>query len=216
VMPVRRSLSAHSAEPSAGSAAPRAAGRGRAARPYSRRVLITTDRLILRRFRASDAAAFRAWRSDPEVARYQSWDAPYPEDLARLAVEAFMASDPDRAGKFQYAIECTAERALIGDIYVHLHDNLMQAEIGFTLAPAYQGKGYATEAVRAVLDRLFRLQGLHKVTGECDARNTPSAALLERLGFTREGLLRQQTYLKGEWTDDLIYGLLADEWLREQ
>ena len=75
--------------------------------------------------------------------------------------------------------------------------------------------GMATEAVSAVLDRLFRLQGLHKVTGECDARNKPSAALLERLGFTREGCLRQQTFIKGEWTDDLIYGLLATEWLAD-
>jgi RimJ/RimL family protein N-acetyltransferase len=57
------------------------------------------------------------------------------------------------------------------------------------------------------------VQGLHKVTGECDARNTASAGLLERLGFTREGRLRQQTWIKGEWTDDLIYGLLAEEWL---
>jgi RimJ/RimL family protein N-acetyltransferase len=101
-------------------------------------------------------------------------------------------------------------------VAVHLHDNLKQAEIGFTLARAYQKKGYATEAVGAVLDRLFRVQGLHKVTGECDARNTASAGLMERLGFTREGHLRQQTWIKGEWTDDLIYGLLAEEWLLDR
>ena len=99
---------------------------------------------------------------------------------------------------------------------MHLHDNLQQAEIGFTLAPAYQKQGFATEAVGAVLDRLFRVQGMHKVAAECDARNAASAGLLERLGFTREGLLRQQTYLKGEWTDDLIYGLLAPEWLSRE
>jgi RimJ/RimL family protein N-acetyltransferase len=108
-----------------------------------------------------------------------------------------------------------AERDLIGDVYVHLHDNRMQAEIGFSLAVAHQRRGYATEAVRGVLDRLFRLQGMHKVTAECDARNTASAALMERVGFTREGHLRQQTFVKGEWTDDLIYGLLAPEWLAQ-
>jgi RimJ/RimL family protein N-acetyltransferase len=124
-------------------------------------------------------------------------------------------ADPAQPGWFQYAIEHTAERALIGDVAVRLHDNLKQAEIGFTLATAYQGKGFATEAVSAVLDRLFRLQGLHRVMGECDARNTASAALMERLGFTREGLLRQQTFIKGEWTDDLIFGLLATEWLKD-
>jgi RimJ/RimL family protein N-acetyltransferase len=174
---------------------------------------MATDRLILRRFRASDAPVLAAYRSDPEVARYQSWDAPFGIEKAEIAVRNFAASSPDDAGHFQYAIELTGEQMLIGDVYVRLHDNLRQAEIGFTLDPAYQKMGFAFEAVSAVLDRLFRVQGLHKVTAECDARNTRSAALLERLGFQREGLLRQQTFIKGEWTDDLLYGLLAPEWL---
>lgn len=89
----------------------------------------------------------------------------------------------------------------------------MQAEIGYTLAPRRQGHGYATEAVRAVLDHLFRVRGLHKVSAECDARNVASARVLERLGFTREGLLRRHTWTKDEWTDDLIYGLLRTEYL---
>jgi RimJ/RimL family protein N-acetyltransferase len=179
-------------------------------------MLITTERLVLRRFRPADAPILAAYRSDPEVARYQSWDAPFPLLKAETAVASFMESDPDLPGWFQWAIERLTDRRLLGDVAVRLHDNRMQAEIGFTLAAEHQKQGYATEAVRAVLDRLFRLQGLHKVTGECDARNASSAALLERLGFTREGHLRQQTYIKGEWTDDLIYGLLAAEWLTDE
>ena len=179
-------------------------------------MLITTERLVLRRFRTADAPVLAEYRSDPEVARYQSWDAPFPLLRAETAVANFIASDPDRAGWFQYAVERAEDRVLIGDVAVRLHDNLKQAEIGFTLAPAYQKRGYATEAVGAVLDRLFRVQGLHKVTGECDARNVASAGLLERLGFTREGRLRQQTWIKGEWTDDLIYGLLAGEWITDR
>ncbi|MEV6300322.1 GNAT family protein [Actinoplanes sp. NPDC051861] len=172
-----------------------------------------TERLVLRRFWASDAAVLAEYRSEPEVARYQSWDAPFPMAKAEVAVRNFAASSPDAPGWFQYAIELVEEGRLIGDVAVRTHENLQQAEIGFTLASAYQRRGFATEAVTAVLDRLFRLRGLHKVTGECDARNKPSAALMERLGFTREGHLRQQTFIKGEWTDDLIYGLLAEEWL---
>ena len=168
---------------------------------------------MLRRFRPADVAVFAAYRSDPEVARYQSWEAPFPVARAQLAVANFAASDPDQPGHFQYAVELAATKALIGDVYVRLHDNRKQAEVGFTLDRAYQGKGFASEAVTAVLDRLFLVQGVLKVTGECDARNVRSAALLERLGFTREGFLRQQTWIKGEWTDDLIYGLLAREWI---
>jgi RimJ/RimL family protein N-acetyltransferase len=176
-------------------------------------MLIGTERLVLRRFRASDAGTLAAYRSDPDVARYQSWTAPVSLEQARTLVATLAAGDPDQPGWFQYAVERTGDRVHIGDVGVDLHENRRQAEIGFTLAPAYQRHGYATEAVRAVLDHLFRVRGLHKVFAELDARNAASARLLERVGFTREGLRRSHTWIKGEWTDDLLYGLLADEWL---
>jgi RimJ/RimL family protein N-acetyltransferase len=173
-------------------------------------VLLETPRLSLRRFRPEDAPIFAAYRSDPAVARYQSWDAPVsPEDAAAFVAQ-FASGEPERPGWFQYAVELKAEGCLIGDVGVNLHENLMQAELGFTLAPQWQGRGYAAEAVRAVLADLFERRGLRRVSAECDARNVPSARLLERVGFRREGLRPQHTWIKGEWTDDLLYGLLAD------
>ncbi|MEY9876419.1 RimJ/RimL family protein N-acetyltransferase [Streptacidiphilus sp. MAP12-33] len=168
-----------------------------------------TPRLTLRRFREEDAAALAAYRSEPDVAHYQSWTAPVAPETAWAWVRDFAAGSLERPGWFQYAVELTAERRLIGDIGVRMHENLRQAELGFTLAGAAHGRGYATEAVRAVLDDLFEARGLHRVSAECDARNVRSAALLERVGFAREGRLRQATWMKGEWTDDLVYGLLA-------
>ncbi|MET8154208.1 GNAT family protein [Actinoplanes sp. NPDC049668] len=176
-------------------------------------MLIATERLVLRRFRAGDAETLAAYRSAPEVAVYQSWRAPYPLERARYAIETMAAADPEQPGWFQYAIELKDGREHVGDVGVNLNDNLMQAEIGYTLAPRRQGHGYATEAVRAVLDHLFRVRGLHKVSAECDARNVASARVLERLGFTREGLRRGHTWIKDEWTDDLIYGLLRTDYL---
>ena len=176
-------------------------------------VLITTERLVLRRFRAADAATLLAYRTDPAVARYQSWPVPSSPAEADRFVAAMAADDPDEPGWFQYALERVEDHAHIGDVAVNLHSNRRRADLGVTLARAYQGKGYAAEAVRGLLDHLFRVRGLHKVSAEADARNTASARLLERLGFTREGRLRQQTFIKNEWTDDLIYGLLAPEWL---
>jgi RimJ/RimL family protein N-acetyltransferase len=176
-------------------------------------MVIATKRLVLRRFRATDAETLAAYRSSPEVARYQSWDAPVPIERAREIVAEMAAGRPDEPGWFQYALERAEDKAHIGDVAVHLHENRMQAEIGFTLALGYQGQGYAGEAVRGLLDHLFKVRGLHKVSAECDARNVASARLLERIGFTREGLLRAHTWIKGEWTDDAHYGLLAQEWL---
>jgi aminoglycoside 6'-N-acetyltransferase len=173
-----------------------------------------TSRLRLRRFRPDDAPALAAYRSDPAVARYQGWSAPVSPEAAAQLVERFAAGDPGEPGWFQYAVELTSTGELIGDIGVRLHDNLMQAELGFTLSRPHQGRGYAAEAVTALLERLFAEQGLHRFSAECDARNTASARLLERVGFRLEGRRPAHTWIKGEWTDDLLYGLLAADWER--
>jgi len=173
---------------------------------------LTTPRLILRRFRPEDAGALAAYRSDPQVARYQMWTAPVSPAAAAGLAEEYALGDPTAPGWFQYAIELASEQALIGDIGVNLHDNLMQAEIGFTLAAEYQGQGYAAEAVRCMVGDLFAEHGLHRISAECDARNTSSARLLERIGFQREGHRPANTWIKGVWTDDLLYGLLARDW----
>jgi RimJ/RimL family protein N-acetyltransferase len=174
-------------------------------------VLLETLRLRLRRFQADDVPAFSAYRSDPDVARYQGWTAPVPVEEAASLVRHFADGDPGVPGWFQYAVELKADGDLIGDVGVKLHENLMQADLGFTLAADRQGYGYATEAVRAVLDDLFA-RGLRRVSAECDARNTGSARLLERVGFQQEGLRPAFTWLKNEWTDDVLFGLLADHW----
>ncbi|WP_372662006.1 GNAT family N-acetyltransferase [Amycolatopsis kentuckyensis] len=170
---------------------------------------VSSGRVVVRRFTAADAAAFTAYRSDPEVARYQGWDAPVPDAEARQLVAEFAAAEEGVPGWFQYAVEVGG--VLVGDVGLCLADNRMQADLGFTIARAHQRRGYATEAVRCVLDRVFAA-GVRRVSAECDARNTASAGLLERLGFSREGFRRRHTWLKGEWTDDLLFGLLAEDW----
>ncbi|MEJ2853653.1 MULTISPECIES: GNAT family N-acetyltransferase [unclassified Saccharothrix] len=172
--------------------------------------MLTTERLVLRRFRPEDAPVFSAYRSDPGVARYQSWEPPVPLAAAEEFVREVAVLDPAEPGWFQYAVE--ADGVLVGDVGVNLHENRRQAGIGYTIATPHQRKGYASEAVRRVLDHLFTERGLHKVSAECDARNEASAKLLARLGFRREGHLVEQTWINGEWTDDLIFGLLAREW----
>jgi RimJ/RimL family protein N-acetyltransferase len=172
-------------------------------------------RVIVRRFRLADAAAFAAYRSVPDVARYQSWDAPYPLAEARRFVRDEQGRHPDTAGEwFQFAVELRSTGQLIGDCAAQPDaDDPRQCELGFTIAPEHQGQGYATEAAGLLLDYLFGARGKHRVHATCDARNAASARVLERLGMRREGHLRASTWAKGEWTDDLLYGLLQEEWL---
>ncbi len=153
-----------------------------------------------------------AYRTDPDVARYQSWLTPYTVSDAETLIGELANSSPTTPGWFQYGVELVADGSLIGDLGVRLYENKMQAEIGFTIAAAQQGNGYGTEAVTKILEHLFTDVGLHKISAECDARNGASAHLLTQVGFRQEGLLRSHTFTKGEWTDDMLFGLLAEEY----
>jgi len=172
------------------------------------------DRVVLRRFRLDDVPQFVAYRTCAQVARFQSWDAPYPREEGERAIREMMREHPDTAGQwFQFAVALRPAGQLIGDCAARpdAHDP-RQCEIGFTIATKYQGHGYATEAARLLVAYLFTRRGKHRITASCDARNAASAAVLERLGMRREGHLRKSTWAKGEWTDDLLYGLLHEEW----
>jgi RimJ/RimL family protein N-acetyltransferase len=174
------------------------------------------QRVVLRRFRPEDVGDFVAYRSDPEVARYQSWDAPYPREEGERFVRQLMLQHPDAAGEwFQFAVALGAAAAgqLIGDCAAMPHaDDPRLCDIGFTIAPRYQGRGYATEAAALLVGYLFAARGKHRIAASCDPRNAGSIAVLERLGMRQEGHLRQSTWAKGEWTDDLLYAVLKDEW----
>lgn len=85
--------------------------------------------------------------------------------------------------------------------------------MGWSFHPAYQGRGYATEAARVLLAYAFNKRGLRRVTSDCDARNAASLRLMERLGMRREGHLRQSRLTGDEWHDEYLYALLRDEWL---
>jgi RimJ/RimL family protein N-acetyltransferase len=175
---------------------------------------LRTDRLVVRRFRPADLPTFVAYRSDPAVARYQSWDSPYPMDAAERLQSTMDGLDPDTAGEwYQFAIATRDTDTLIGDCAACTRtDEPRTATIGYTLATAAQGQGYATEAVGRLLDYLFVDRDLHRITASCDERNTRSAALLERVGMRREGRLVRSTWSKGEWCDILLYAVLRDEW----
>lgn len=169
---------------------------------------LRTERLLLRRLVAADAAPIAAYRSVPEVARYQSWHTFTPEDAERLIAEQ-RAVVPNTPGTWlQLAI--VADR-VIGDCGLHFIDDA-QVELGITLDPAYQGKGYAAEGLRAVLDHLFGALGKHRVVATTDAENAAAVALFSRLGFRREAHYVRNVWFKGRWGDEFLFAVLAEEW----
>ncbi|PYE54118.1 GNAT family N-acetyltransferase [Deinococcus yavapaiensis] len=173
--------------------------------------VLSTDRLVLRRLRDEDAPALCAYRSDPEVARFQGWGASFGEMQARSLIEAMREREPGEEGWFQFAVAECASGVLIGDLGLCAFGE-RQAEIGFTLARAAQGRGYAREAVSALLSYAFGPLHLHRVVAGIDPRNTKARALLERLKFRLEGRF-VESFLEGNvWLDEDRFALLSREW----
>jgi RimJ/RimL family protein N-acetyltransferase len=175
---------------------------------------LETPRLILRRFRDSDLASFIAYRNDREVARYQSWESISSAEARRFITQQ-SRDRPGIPGKwFQFAAEVKAGGELAGDCALVMRTTPRIGEIGYTFARAYQHTGLAAEAARAVLDFAFDALALNRVIATTDCRNTPSVALMERLGMRREGHFIHNAWFKGEWCDEYQYAMLREEWSR--
>jgi RimJ/RimL family protein N-acetyltransferase len=176
---------------------------------------LLTERLVIRRFVASDAEPFARYRSLPDVARFQSWEAPYSVERARVFVDWMATHHPDERGEwYQFAIATRADpTTLIGDCAFHGRAaEPMIADIGYTMDPAFQGNGYATEAVGELVRYLIEDRGKHKVCADCDTRNEGSWKLLERLAFRREGEIRGAFRDGDGWASEFLYGMLAEDW----
>lgn len=157
-----------------------------------------------------------AYRSDPEVARYQTWTKHWSSKDA----EEFLSRDQPIAigtrGEWtQTALELVDSGTICGDVALHFLDTQPDTvEVGITLDPAHQGQGLATEALRAMITWLFEAHAAHRVLANADARNAPVRRLLERLGLRQEAELREADWFKGEWTTLCIYAVLNREWTR--
>lgn len=175
---------------------------------------LETPRLIMRPFEDRDTEAFSRYRSDPEVARYQGWEAPYSLEQAARFIQDLQSLHPGTPGNwYQIAIQRKDDGILAGDCaFQILLEDSRQAEIGITLAREYQGQGYAHEAAACLLNYLFQEHQLHRVRANCDPENTASARLLERLGMRHEGRFIESLWLKGRYYDEDWYAILRCEW----
>ena len=177
-------------------------------------IFLRTDRLLLRPFEESDLDSFAAYRSDPEIARYQSWTTPYTLDQAAAFLEKMRNAQAGSPGTwFQLAVERQSQPGLIGDCAFQVHaEETRHAQIGCTFSRLHQRQGYATEAVGRLLDYLFGELHLHRVTATCDVENVASIRLLERIGMRREAHFVENVWFKGSWGSEYCYALLYRDW----
>jgi [ribosomal protein S5]-alanine N-acetyltransferase len=173
---------------------------------------LLTARLRLRPFTDADADPLFALHSSALVLRY--WDAPPWSERVRAA--RFIAACrqmADEGSGARVAVERVSDGAFIGWCSVtRWSPDYRSASMGYCLDDAAWGRGYATEAARALLVWAFGTLDLNRVQAETDTRNAASARVLEKLGFVREGTLREDCVVNGEVSDSWVYGLLRREW----
>ena len=174
---------------------------------------IQTPRLILRPFKESDLEPFHAYRSDPEIEKYQGWGE-YTLEHAQKFIDAEIKSSPGDDGESaQIAIELKESGEMIGDLHLHIpEDEPDQAVLGYSIATEHQGHGYASEALTALLDYVFGTLNKRRVTAGADAENATSIALMERVGMRKEAHFIQSEWFREKYADEVRYAILKSEW----
>jgi RimJ/RimL family protein N-acetyltransferase len=173
---------------------------------------LVLDDLVIAPLATDDISAFVAYRSDPDVARYQSWSPDYSGADARELVESQTGSEFPAAGEWmQFAIR-SSSGDLLGDVAVHVLDDQPDTyELGVTVSPAAQGRGIARAALGATIDHLVGERGAHRVILTLDERNAAMRQVCVALGLRQEGTARDADWFKGEWTTVETWAVLGSE-----
>lgn len=168
--------------------------------------IIKAERLTLRPLTLADVPALCEWTTDSSM--YTYWGKRAGKNDLHPELRFSSPGKPSKA--FHLGIVCDADRKAIGEIWVYLIENDRMAKIAFRISPAYQGKGYASEALDAMVRFCFTETELKRLWTDVDTRNIASVRVLEKCGFTREGLIRQGKMVS-TWCDYYIYGLLRTD-----
>lgn len=176
---------------------------------------IETERLRLRKYESQDLADILEYSSEGDSALTRNLDWPVSEEGVRGYWEAQREVDPftDPAW-LALVVELKAEHKAIGHVGIGVikTGEHRQGTIGWVLARKYQGRGFATEAAAALLTAAFDELGLHRISARTGRDNIRSWCLMERLGMRREAHFTESHVIDGEWRDEFIYAVLADEW----
>lgn len=169
---------------------------------------IVTERTVLRPLQDEDYSDLYKIYSDAKVCLYLL-NEPWTEENGRTEFGIKRGCQSLDDGKVILA--CVVDDVVIGTVSVWKTDMRETVEIGYAFNPEYSGRGYASEALLAVVKELFESYGVHRVQAVLDARNDSSAKLCERIGMRREAYYISDYWSKGEWTDSFVYGMLITD-----
>jgi len=175
---------------------------------------LRTERLLLRPWEDGDFDAFFEMQRDVEVARWLYND-PRDEAESRRVFDYRKISYEMGANFAWIGCAVVAEGEVVGDLTLNVRSEEHRGgELGYIVHPRHQGKGYATEAARALLGWAFDEVGFHRIYGRGEPRNVASIRVLEKLGMRKEAHFVENEWIKGEWQSDVVYAMLDREWAR--
>ncbi|MGE5654790.1 MAG: GNAT family N-acetyltransferase [Bacillota bacterium] len=176
---------------------------------------IFTNRLIIRDFTMADEDAVHEYGSDAEVVRYMPWG-PNTREETRGYLEHVTASQAKEPRTlYDMALVLRDNHQLIGACGIHItRTDVGEAALGYCLHRSYWGQGYMSEAARAMVAFAFEQLKMHRVFATCDPNNIGSRQVMEKIGMTYEGRLRDHQRVKGAWRDSLVHSILKPEYLR--
>jgi RimJ/RimL family protein N-acetyltransferase len=173
---------------------------------------LETERLIIRPIQLDDKVNVFEYRSDIEINKYQGW-VPKTIDDVELFINGIAKQINIPETWFQFVLIEKESQKVIGDLGIHFWDKQnRQVEIGCTLNKNFHCNGYATEAVRRIIDFLFIELKKHRIITSIDPNNESSIRLVERIGFRKEAHFVESFFKNGTWADDLIYALIEKNW----
>ena len=175
---------------------------------------LTTERLVLREITIDDAEFWLRNFSDPDVVELTAFEPPANLEAAKAEILRFAVHPFEEGTGIRWGISLRGSRDLVGTLGYHqwVREGANRARMGYDLLRAHRGRGLMTEAMQSALGYGFDAMQLNRVEVLIDPVNLPSIRLAERLGFRREGVLRENTYFRGRFIDDAVYALLAKEW----
>lgn len=177
-------------------------------------MILETERLLLRPVEMGDEDDLVLYHSDPETVRFIPWPVRTREQVMEALEKAVAATSFENDGDFKLFAWVHKETGkVIGQSSIRIEARAhKRGELGWVINPSYAGKGFAYEAVRALIDLAFTHLEFHRVTALMDVRNQKSASLAEKLCMRREAEYREDEFLKGEWINSYLYAILSEEW----
>lgn len=175
--------------------------------------LLETERLVLREITERDFDAVHAYGSDPEVVRYVPWGPNTEQDTHDFLAHCLLSAAAEDRRDYVFGVEFRDDPGLLGSVGLYIKGtDEGQAMLGYAYGRAAWGRGIATEAARVMVAMGFDVLGLRRIWAACDPENTASRRVLEKVGMQVEGLLREDTVIRGEVRDTLLWGILEPEW----